>query len=137
MRIATVCASGSPRLLPLSLDVAELECISRLPTTRAEFATDPGDTYRGWERLVQTWCLDWVSTYEVYWNVPDDTLDISKLPHRAFDSAEQYAETAKLAADYNSHDHDLTPQINSRFEQLAQQRIAADPCVITICRWAA
>lgn len=90
-------------------------------------ATDPGeDPHLGWEHWIKTWCLDWSSTYDVYWNVPDDTLDMSKLPSRAFDSAEQYAETAKLAADYNSHNHDLTPQIDARFEQLGQQRIAAN-----------
>lgn len=91
-------------------------------------ATDPGeDPHMGWEHWIKTWCLDWASTYDVYWNVPGDTLDMSKLPSRAFDSAEQYAETAKLAADYNSQNHDLTPQIDARFEQLAQQRIAANP----------
>ena len=91
-------------------------------------ATDPGeDPHLGWEHWVKTWCLDWASTYEVYWNVPDDTLDLSKLPSRAFDSAAQYAETANLASDYNSHNHDLSPQIDARFEKLAKQRIAANP----------
>jgi hypothetical protein len=91
-------------------------------------ATDPGeDPHLGWEHWIKTWCLDFSSTYEVYWNVPDDTLDVSKLPSRAFDSAEQCTATAKLAADYNSHNHDLTPQIDGRFERLAQQRIAGNP----------
>ena len=91
-------------------------------------ATDLGEApHLGWEHWVKTWCLDWVSTYEVYWNVPDDTLDVSKLPSRAFDSAEQYAQTAQLAADYNSRNHDLTPEMDQRFEQIAQQRIAAAP----------
>jgi hypothetical protein len=92
------------------------------------YATDPGENlHMGWERWVKTWCLDWASTYEVYWNVPGDTLDVSKLPGRAFDSAEQYAETVRLAADYNSHNHELASGIDARFEQLAQQRIAANP----------
>ena len=91
-------------------------------------ATDPGENPNlGWEHWVKTWCLDWASTYEVYWNVPDDTLDLSKLPSRAFDSPDQYAETARIAADYNTHNHELTSQVDARFEQLAQQRIAADP----------
>ena len=59
------------------------------------YATDPGEpTQAGWVSWVKTWCLDFVSTYQVYWNVPGDTLDISKLPTRAFDTPEQYAETA-------------------------------------------
>ena len=53
-------------------------------------ATDPGeDTHPGWERWVKSWCLDFISTYDVYWNVPDGPLDMSKLPARAFDSPAQ------------------------------------------------
>ena len=34
-------------------------------------ATDPGESANpGWERWVKSWCLDFVSTYEIYWNVP-------------------------------------------------------------------
>ncbi len=91
-------------------------------------ATDPGeDTYPGWERWTKTWCLDFVSTYDIYWNVPDGPLDLSKLPSRAFDSPTQYAETAALAADYNNQGQNLTPQIDARFAALAQQRVAAHP----------
>jgi hypothetical protein len=91
-------------------------------------ATDPGDPLNpGWDRWVKTWCLDFVSTYYVYWNVPDDTLDMSKLPGRAFDSPAQQAETAALAAQYNSGGYNLTPEIDAGFERLAQQRIAAHP----------
>ena len=35
------------------------------------YAKDPdevGDP--GWQRWVKTWCLDFISTYEIYWNVP-------------------------------------------------------------------
>ncbi len=91
-------------------------------------ATDPGESPNpGWERWVKSWCLDFVSTYEIYWNVPGDKLDVSKLPSRAFDSPAQYAETAALAADYNSHGMELTPEIDARFERLAEERIAAHP----------
>jgi len=91
-------------------------------------ATDPGDeVFAGWERWVKTWCLDFVSTYNVYWNVPGDVLDVGKLPSRAFDSPHQYAETAALAADYNNNDSNLTPEIDARFARLAQARIAAEP----------
>jgi Dolichyl-phosphate-mannose-protein mannosyltransferase len=91
-------------------------------------ATDPGEaTNPGWERWVKSWCLDFVSTYEIYWNVPDDTLDVSALPSRAFDTPAQHAETAALARDYNSNGHELTPQVDARFERLAEERIAAHP----------
>ena len=76
---------------------------------------------------MKSWCLDFVSTYEIYWNVPGDKLDVSELPSRAFDSPAQYAETAALAEDYNSHGMELTPGIDARFERLAEERIAAHP----------
>jgi len=91
-------------------------------------ASDPGDSPElGWDRWVRTWSLDFVSTYEVCWNVPWDKLDVSKLPSRAFDSPAQFAETAALAADYNSGGMEITPAIDARFERLAEERIEAHP----------
>lgn len=90
-------------------------------------ATDPGeDPHRGWERWVKTWCLDFVSTYEIYWNVPDGELEVGKLPARAFDSVAERDETVALAADYN-RGLELTPEIDARFGRLAAERVAADP----------
>ena len=98
------------------------------------YATDPGEPVpTGWVSWVKTWCLDFVSTYEVYWNVPGDTLYISKLPDRAFDSAQQYAETAALALDYNNDGEILTSELDKRFAKLAAERYAAHPiraCVL-------
>jgi hypothetical protein len=92
------------------------------------YATDPGEsTQAGWVNWVKTWCVDFVSTYQVYWNVPGDNLDISKLPARAFDSPEQYAETVALADDYNNNGQTLTPEIDARFAKLAAERSAAHP----------
>jgi Dolichyl-phosphate-mannose-protein mannosyltransferase len=92
------------------------------------YATDPGEsTQAGWVSWVKTWCLDFVSTYQVYWNVPGDTLDVSKLPARAFDSPEQYAETAALADDYNKNGQSLTPDIDARFAKLAAERYQEHP----------
>lgn len=94
------------------------------------YANDPGDAaYPGWQRWVKTWCLDFVSTYDVYWPVPGSQLDLTKLPRRAFDSPAQYAETAALAAYYNDRDNglDILPDMDARFERLAEERIAAHP----------
>jgi len=94
------------------------------------YATDPGEqTYPGWQRWVKTWCLDFVSTSDVYWPVPGSPFDLTKLPSRAFDSPAQYAETAALAADYNDKDNglDISPDMDARFERLAEERIAAHP----------
>jgi hypothetical protein len=91
-------------------------------------ANDPGEsTNSGWERWVRSWCVDFVSTYEIYWNVPGDKLDVSELPNRAFDTPAQHAETASLAEDYNSHGMALTPRIDAGFERIAEERVAAHP----------
>src|SRR6185437_174796 len=38
-------------------------------------ATDPGETPQlGFDQWVRTWCLDFNSTYYIYWNVPDEPL---------------------------------------------------------------
>jgi hypothetical protein len=94
------------------------------------YANDPGQqTYPGWQRWVKTWCLDYVSTYEFYWQAPGSPLELSKLPRRAFDSPAQYAETAALAADYNDRDNatDILPDVDAGFARLADERIQAHP----------
>jgi 4-amino-4-deoxy-L-arabinose transferase-like glycosyltransferase len=86
-------------------------------------AMDPGEfTYPGFNRWVKTWCIDLVSTSEVYWNGNSDKIEIKNLPQRAFDSPEQFEETKQLLDDYNQTTT-LTPEIDARFEELAQQRI--------------
>jgi hypothetical protein len=92
------------------------------------YANDPdeaGDP--GWQRWVKTWCLDFVSTYDIYWNVPGGPFDLSKLPARAFDSPAQYAETAALVAGYNNHGQAFTPEMDKRFARLAEERVEAHP----------
>ena len=92
------------------------------------YATDPGeDVYPGWQRWVKTWCLDFISTWQVYWEMPGEKLDVNLLPSRAFDSPAQRAETARLFADYNDDADDMSPELDAQFAQLAQQRIANHP----------
>ena len=91
-------------------------------------AADPGeDAYPGWESWVKTWCLDFVSTYNIYWNVPGGPLQVSNLPTRASDSPAQYVETAALIAEYNRNGDQLTPDLDARFARLAARRTAAHP----------
>ena len=52
---------------------------------------------------------------------------VAKLPHRAFDTPAEYAETASLAAEYNGNGVNLTPALDAAFARLAQERIAAHP----------
>lgn len=95
------------------------------------YATDPGEpTYPGFQRWTKTWCLDFVSTYQVYWNFPDGQIDAADLPARAFDSADEKSATLALLDAYNktvSNSQDVSPELDARFNQLAEERISAHP----------
>jgi len=92
------------------------------------YATDPGEpTNPGWQRWVKTWCLDFVSTNDFYWNVPNGPFDLTKLPSRAFDSPQQYAETTAIKAAYDDNGQDLSPEIDARFAALAEARVKDNP----------
>jgi len=91
------------------------------------YATDPGEfTDPGFNRWTKTVCVDLACTWEVYWNVDSDVIDIANLPSRAFDSSAQYEQTRQLLDDYNKT-QSLTPAMDERFAQLAADRIRAYP----------
>ncbi len=91
-------------------------------------ANDPGEAaHPGWEKWVKTWCLDYISTYQIYWNVPGSAFAVGDLPRRAFDSPAQQAEVAALANEYEDNGEDLSPGLDARFAALAGQRISAHP----------
>ena len=55
----------------------------------------------GFQRWYRTWAIDFASTEEVYWNYNSAPIEIGDLPGRAFDSNDQYAQTAAILTDYN------------------------------------
>ena len=81
---------------------------------------------RGFNRWVRTWMADYSSVEEIYWQVPGNPIDATKLPNRAFDSPQQREQTLALIADYNAQP-DLNPQLDARFGELAAERIANHP----------
>ena len=91
------------------------------------YANDPGEaTTPGVERWAKTWMADYASTYEFYWNVPGDDIEIQSLPSRAFDSPAEYRQTRRLFVAYSLQDA-VTPQIDAGFGRLAAERIRAHP----------
>ena len=91
------------------------------------YATDPGEfTAPGFQRWMKTWIADFASTFEIYWNVGSDPIDIKLLPVRAFDSPAQHEETAALFDEYNEKTT-LTPALDARFGALARERERAHP----------
>ena len=104
-----------------------LHTLHRFEPLAPRYANDADDpTMNGFNRWTKTWIADYVSVQEVYWNVPGDGIDVTRLPSRAFDSPQQRAETSELFADYN-RDHDLSPELDARFATLAANRIHAAP----------
>jgi 4-amino-4-deoxy-L-arabinose transferase-like glycosyltransferase len=80
----------------------------------------------GFNRWVKTWIVDYASVEEIYWAVPGSSMDVDKLPSRAFDSDAQHDETGQLLDDYNNTLH-VTPELDARFTALAVTRIHSAP----------
>ena len=90
-------------------------------------ASDPGEfAPDGFDKWVRTWVADYVSTEEIYWQVPDDKVDLSLLPSRAFDSP---AEREKTQAVFGLYARMLVinPELNSQLTALANERIRRNP----------
>ncbi|MGP8251600.1 MAG: glycosyltransferase family 39 protein [Terracidiphilus sp.] len=127
MRMAAVCAliAVTPFVLWTARNWKTFHVVQPLAP---RLAVEPDESPNlGWERWVKSWCLDYVSTYQIYWNVPGSELDIDQLPSRAFDTPAERSQTAAIAGDYNRNGYDLTPAIDARFGALARERIAAHP----------
>jgi hypothetical protein len=91
------------------------------------YANDPGEFGSpGYVRWIRTLTADFTTTNEIYWAGNSDRIDPANLPARAMDNAAQSEETRRLLQDYNSITT-LTPEIDARFAQLAQERIRAHP----------
>jgi hypothetical protein len=91
------------------------------------YANDPGEFGSpGYVRWIRTLTADFTTTNEIYWAGNSDRIDPSNLPARAIDNAVQSQETHRLLQDYNAITT-LTPEIDARFAQLAQERIFAHP----------
>ncbi|HUO24849.1 MAG TPA: glycosyltransferase family 39 protein [Candidatus Aquilonibacter sp.] len=104
-----------------------LYTLHRFEPLAPRYANDSDEALMpGFNRWVKTWLAEYVSVEEVYWNVPGDTIDASRLPDRAFDSPSQRQQTEQLIADYNQ-DREITPQLDARFAALAAERIQSAP----------
>ncbi len=124
LRIACVC--GLIALLPFAAwTLRNWHTFHIFQPLAPRSASDPGEPKAtGFQRWAKTWVADFASTYEVYWNVPGDDIDLHALPARALDT--QQHETLTLIARYNDGDV-LTPQIDAAFAALAGERIRDRP----------
>jgi 4-amino-4-deoxy-L-arabinose transferase-like glycosyltransferase len=112
-------------LVPWTL--RNLHTMHRFEPLAPRYANDSDElVMAGFNRWTKTWIADYTSVQEIYWRVPGDAIDVTRLPNRAFDSAEQRQETEQVFADYNQN-HDVTPELDARFAALAAARIHAAP----------
>jgi 4-amino-4-deoxy-L-arabinose transferase-like glycosyltransferase len=90
-------------------------------------ASDPDEFVPdGLDKWVKTWSADYVSTEEVYWQIPGDKVDLNSLPSRAFENEQQRAKTEAILRDYERV-LVINPSLNARLEQLANERIRQHP----------
>ncbi len=112
-------------LIPWTL--RNLHTLHRFEPLAPRYANDSDEpVMTGFNHWVKTWIADYVSVQEIYWNVPGEEIDAGRLPKRAFDSEEQRQQTIQLFSDYN-RDHDVTAELDSRFDVLATERIHSVP----------
>lgn len=125
-RVGVILAIGTfAPLVPWTL--RNLHTMHRFQPLAPRYATESNESVMvGFNRWIKTWIVEYTSVQEIYWRVPDDTIDVARLPQRAFDSAQQRQETEQLFADYN-RDRDMTAELDARFAALAAARIHAAP----------
>ncbi len=83
------------------------------------YASDPDEFVpSGFDRWMRTWIVDYVSTEDIYWQIPGSDVDISLLPARAYDSESEQQQTQAIFEDY-AKSHVVGPELNQRFEELA------------------
>ncbi len=91
------------------------------------YANDPDEFVpTGFDKWVRTWMAEYASTEEIYWQIPGDQVDFSKLPSRAFDNADEYRRTKAIFDDYAETDF-VGPELSQRFLELANERIRRHP----------
>lgn len=126
-----VALGGLAPLIPWTL--RNLHTLHKFQPLAPRYATDSDEFLMpGFNRWVKTWIADYVSVQEIYWPVPGSEMDFSRLPNRAFDSAQERNQTRELFSRYNE-DHDMTPELDARFGALAAERIHAAP--LRYCLW--
>src|SRR5207248_4660218 len=84
-------------LVPWTL--RNLHTLHRFEPLAPRYANDSDElVMTGFNRWTKTWIAEYTSVQEIYWRVPGDAMDLTRLPNRAFDSAQQRQETEHIFA---------------------------------------
>jgi hypothetical protein len=90
-------------------------------------ANDPGETPSvGFQHWFRTWAVDFTATQDAYWKYPEETVLLSDLPDRAFDSPSERAQVTALLKQ-TAITHTLDPQVEASFTALAKERTREHP----------
>ena len=107
--------------------IRNFRTLHRFQPLAPRYATETDELVpRGFIRWVKTWSADYVSTEEIYWNVPGDKIDAEKLPSRAFDDTAQRDATLAVIADYNQS-AEMRMDLDVRFGSIAADRVRIHP----------
>ena len=123
---------GVVSLLPLvPWTVRNWRTLHQVEALAPFYAQMPGEYVPlGFNRWTKTWIVDFISVMNVYWNVSaegnGDAVDIHNIPSHAYDNADQQQRTERLFEQYNQG-LTLSPEMDSAFGQLAEERIRAHP----------
>jgi len=126
LRAGIILAIGTFSLL-VPWTLRNLHAMHRFEPLAPRYANDSDElVMAGFNRWTKTWIADYTSVQEIYWRVPGDAIDITRLPRRAFDSAQQRQETEQIFADYNEN-HEVALELDARFATLAAARVKTAP----------
>src|SRR5437879_5118536 len=95
------------------------------------YAEMPGEYVpQGFIHWTKTWVIDFISVANVEWSVSSqeqgEAVDLSQIPARAYDNAEQRERAERIFAQYNSALL-LSPEMDREFGEIAAERIRAHP----------
>jgi len=82
----------------------------------------------GFHRWVRTWIIDYASVEDIWFNMDggDSDVDLDNVPRRAFDNEDQLQRSVDLFKQYDDNMNKITPEMDSGFAQLAEDRIRAN-----------
>lgn len=85
-------------------------------------AADPNEFVPvGWNTWIKTWAMDYSTTEDLTFLVSGTKIDMSAVPPRAFDSAEERQYVESLFAEYNST-VTMNPALDRKFFQIAEAK---------------
>ena len=119
---ALFCALAlSPWMIRNAITLHEVQFLAPKNTTLPSEVSPVG--FMAWEK---TWLYRLNDCYAVTWKLNEESISLSDIPPRAFDSESEKQRVADLLAKYNV-DQNLTPEQDAAFGEIARQRTARHP----------